>query len=114
MGLCCPLLAMPTIASAARGIPAPWAHLLLWVLEGDHQYHIASFELQLVSVSGRVIMLGLHLQKLGEHVRGLGPPSSLQMEVAGMNMLLYRVHQLQCSGYVLRGPQGAWAMCLIL
>lgn len=31
------------------------------------------------------------------------------MEVAGASMLLYRVHQLQCSGYVLRGPQGAWA-----
>lgn len=40
-------------------------HLLLWVLEGDHQHHVPSFELQLVRVSGRVVVLGLHLQRVG-------------------------------------------------
>jgi hypothetical protein len=46
---------------SSQGIPHTLAHLLLWVLERNHQHHIASFELQLISVSGRVIMLGLNL-----------------------------------------------------
>jgi hypothetical protein len=37
------------------------AHLLLWVLEGDHQHHIASLELQLICVGGCVVVLSLYL-----------------------------------------------------
>lgn len=47
-------------------LPQSQPHLLLWVLEGDHQHHIPSLELQLVRVSGRVVVLGLHLQRVGE------------------------------------------------
>lgn len=69
MGLCCPLLATP----------APY--LLLRVLEGDHQHHVTSLELQLVRVGGHIVMLGLHLQRLGESStphppRPLVPPAT--------------------------------------
>ena len=47
-------------------LPQSRPHLLLWVLEGDHQHHVPSLELQLVRVSGRVVVLGLHLQRVGE------------------------------------------------
>lgn len=40
-------------------------HLLPLGSEGDHQHHIPSLELQLVRVSGRVVVLGLHLQVVG-------------------------------------------------
>lgn len=57
-GLCCPLLAAVP--------PAEPAHLLLRVLEGDHQDHVPSLKLQLVRVGGRVVVLGLNLQRVGE------------------------------------------------
>ena len=57
-GLCCRLLAAVP--------PAAPAHLLLRVLEGDHQHHVPSLELQLIRVGGRVVVLGLHLQRVGE------------------------------------------------
>lgn len=47
-------------------LPQSQPHLLLRVLEGDHQHHIPSLELQLVRVSGCVVVLGLHLQRVGE------------------------------------------------
>lgn len=43
----------------------PGPHLFLRVLEGDHQHHVPSLELQLICVGGRVVMLGLHLQRVG-------------------------------------------------
>lgn len=69
MCLCCPLLATP----------APY--LLLRVLEGDHQHHVTSLELQLIRVGGHIVMLGLHLQRLGESStphppRPLVPPAT--------------------------------------
>lgn len=44
----------------------PRLYLFFWILEGDHQHHIPSLELQLICVGGRVVVLGLHLQKLRE------------------------------------------------
>lgn len=69
VGVCCPLLATPTTAGRSP-------HLLLGVLEGDHQHHITSLKLQLIRVSGHVVVLGLHLQRLGESSTPL-PPSPL-------------------------------------
>lgn len=45
--------------------PNPGPHLLFRVLEGDHQHHVPSLELQLVCVSSSVVVLGLHLQRVG-------------------------------------------------
>lgn len=58
---------LPPAGRLRHRSPAP-THLFLWVLKGDHQHHITSLELQLVRVSGRVIVLSLHLQRSGEHV----------------------------------------------
>lgn len=44
----------------------PGPHLLLRVLEGDHQHHVTRLELQLIGVGGHVVVLGLHLWKFGE------------------------------------------------
>lgn len=66
----------------SRPQPKPRLHLFFWILEGDHQHHVPSLELQLVCVSGRVVVLGLHLQKLRESSipfpqKPLVPPATL-------------------------------------